>query len=127
VFVEPEALVGVEAARRAFEEDVLAAKMAKYHHDAAATFYGWHDIWKEPAFQDWNLEKDLAGIACPLLLIQCAGDEYGTVRQLDAIEAGVSGHVDRVWLEDCGHSPHLDQPESVTDAVVRFVQSYTFP
>jgi pimeloyl-ACP methyl ester carboxylesterase len=125
VFVEKEALTGVEAARKAFEEDALAEKMARHHHDAAATFYGWHDHWKNPAFQDWNLEEDLTGIECPLLLIQCAGDEYGTARQLDAVEAAVVGPVEQVWLEDCGHSAHLDQPETVAEAVVGFVRSHT--
>ena len=123
VFVEEEAIIGVDAARRAFEEDVLAAKMAKHHHDAAATFYSWHDIWKSPGFRDWNLEGDIAGIECPLLLIQCAGDEYGTSRQLDAVEAAVAGPVERVWLEDCGHSAHLDQPDAVAAAVIQFVKS----
>ena len=125
VFVEEEALIGVDAARKAFEDDVLEEKMARHHHDAAATFYGWHDIWKDPSFQDWNLEDDIAGIECPLLLIQCAGDEYGTVRQLDAVEAAVSVPVERVWLEDCGHSAHLDQPEAVAAAVIAFVRSHS--
>lgn len=124
VFVEEEVLIGVDAARKAFEEDELAAKMAKHHHDAAATFYGWHDIWKHPGFRDWNLEADITGIECPLMLIQCAGDEYGTVHQLDAVEAAVSGPVERVWLEDCGHSAHLDQPEAVAEAVVGFVRQH---
>ncbi len=125
VFVEDEVLIGVEAARKAFEEDGLAEKMAKHHHDPAATFYGWHDIWKDAAFQDWNLESDLVGIKCPLLLIQCAGDEYGTARQLDAVEAAVDGPVERVWLEDCGHSAHLDQPKVVAAAVAGFVRQHT--
>lgn len=123
VFVEEECLIGVDAARRAFEEDVLAEKMAKHHHDAAGTFYGWHDIWRNPDFRDWNLEGDITGVECPLLLIQCAGDEYGTVRQLDAVEAAVAGPVERVWLDDCGHSAHLDQPEAVAAAVIDFVRA----
>lgn len=122
VFVEPEALNGAEAALAAFRDSDMATKMAKYHRDPAHTFHGWHDVWKSPAFRRWNIEGALAGIDCPLLLIQGAEDEYGTVAQLDAIEAGVVGDVERLWLTDCGHSPHLDRPDDVVAVTADFIR-----
>lgn len=122
VFVEEESLTGAEAARRAFEETDLVEKMAGYHHDPSGTFYGWYDVWQSPDFHGWNIEGVLEAIDCPLLVIQGADDQYGTVAQLDAIEAGVSGTVETMWLEDCGHSPHLDRPTEVEEAIVRFVE-----
>lgn len=127
VFVEEESLAGGEAARRAFEETELAEKMARYHHDPSATFYGWYDVWQSPGFKDWNIEGVLETIECPLLVIQGADDQYGTVAQLEAIEAGTSGTIERIWMENCGHSPHLDRPTEVEQATVRFVQRVLRP
>lgn len=121
VFVERRSLEGIAAAGEAFTGSDLEERMGKYHRDPRRTFYGWHDLWMSPGFADWNIEDVLPGIEAPLLLIQCQGDEYGTVAQLDAITAAVTGPVDRLWLGDCGHSPHLDQPEEVARAVVGFL------
>ena len=55
----------------------------------------------------------------PTLLIQGADDPYGTLEQLDRIEA----RVHRPASGSCvpgGHSPHLDEPAAVTEAIARF-------
>jgi pimeloyl-ACP methyl ester carboxylesterase len=124
VFVEPESVAGIDAARREFEETDMAERMQRYHHDPAATFHGWHGTWMSPAFRDWNIEGLLGGITCPLLLIQGADDRYGTEAQLTAIERAVPGPVRRLWLAGCGHSPHLERTEEVIRAVVEFVDRF---
>ena len=43
-----------------------------------------------PSFRDWDITDVLPEITCPLLLIQGEHDQYGTMAQLDAIEARVS-------------------------------------
>lgn len=121
VFVEPESIAEIEAARVRFETTDLPERMTRHHRDPVATFYGWNDIWLDPGFRDWNIEDRLPLVDCPTLLIQGRDDEYGTLAQIDAIEAGISGPVERLILEDCGHSPHLAQPERVLEAVTRFV------
>lgn len=123
VFVEPESIIGIEAARVRFETTDLAERMARYHLDPHATFRGWNAIWLDPAFRDWNIEDLLPGIKCPTLLIQGVDDEYGTLAQLDAIERGVAGPAERLVLEDCGHSPHLAQPGRVLQATTGFVSA----
>ena len=42
---------------------------------------------------DWNIEDVLPEVDAPVLAIQGDADEYGTLAQLDAIEAGVRGTV----------------------------------
>lgn len=121
VFVEPEAQRAAAALEESFLTGDMAEKMSRYHRDPAATFYGWFDIWRSPGFRDWNIEHVLAGIACPVLVIQGADDEYGTIAQVEAVESGIPGPVQRLWLEDCGHSPHRDQPDRVRSAIVDFV------
>lgn len=121
VFVEAEAIAGIQLAREQFETTDLPQRMAKYHRDPEATFRAWNDIWLDPAFRNWNIEASLPGIECPVLLIQGNDDEYGTGAQLDAIEDGLAGSVERLVLADCGHSPHISQPDLVVEATARFV------
>ena len=121
VFVEPESVAGIEAARVQFETTDLAERMARHHHDPNSTFRGWNDIWLDPEFRNWNIEDSLPGVMCPTLLIQGLDDEYGTLAQLDAIEKGLAGPSERLVLDDCGHSPHLAQPDNVLRATTRFV------
>jgi pimeloyl-ACP methyl ester carboxylesterase len=125
VFVEDESIAGIEASRLEYETTDLPSRLERHHRDVEATFRGWNDIWLSPAFRHWNIESYLAGIECPLLAVQGVDDEYGTLAQLDAIERGVAGRVERVVLERCGHSPYLDQPDLTLDAVSAFVDSLT--
>ena len=41
-----------------------------------------------------------------MLVVQGDADPYGTTAQLDAIEAGVAGSVERLLVPDTGHAPH---------------------
>lgn len=122
VFVEPESIAGIEAALERFETTDLPERMARHHLDPYSTFHAWNDIWLDPGFRDWNIEGFLPGIDCPTLLVQGLDDEYGTLSQLDAIERGVNGRVQRLLLDNCGHSPHLAQPARVLEATARFIE-----
>jgi pimeloyl-ACP methyl ester carboxylesterase len=123
VFVEPLSIASIARAREQYETTDLRARLSRHHRDVDAAFRGWNDIWLAPAFRGWNIEASLAGIACPLLLIQGRDDEYGTLAQLDAIEARVRDRVERVVLDDCGHSPHRDQPDATLATIRRFIEA----
>lgn len=123
VFTEVEGLNTIGAVRASFPGSGMSTKMSKYHVDPEATFYGWADVWLKPEFRTWNLEEYLPEIGCPVLLIQCDEDEYGSLRQLDAIESQVGGPIERLLISGSGHSPHLIDAEAVTAAVVRFVSA----
>lgn len=122
VFVESDGLASVRSVRASFPGSEMAEKMAKYHTNAEATFRGWAEIWLNPAFRIWNIEEYLGGIHCPVLLIQCHDDEYGSSAQLNAIESGVSGPVERLILPGASHSAHLEHPEVVTARVTEFIE-----
>ncbi|MFI1012558.1 alpha/beta fold hydrolase [Streptomyces sp. NPDC020965] len=121
VFVEPETLAGVAAAGTSYRDGPLARRLAGFHDDPDATFHSWADVWLSPAFREWNIEDRLPAIDDPVLVIQGEHDQYGTVRQLRAIEEGVGGPVRRVEIAECGHSPHLERPAETREAVVRFL------
>jgi pimeloyl-ACP methyl ester carboxylesterase len=121
VCVEEESIAGIEAARETFSTTDLRDRMAKHHDDAEATFRQWNDTWRSREFRDWNIEDVLPAISVPILVVQGSADQYGTVAQVDAIERGASGGVERVVLEGCGHSPHLENGPETLRAVTHFL------
>jgi pimeloyl-ACP methyl ester carboxylesterase len=122
VLVEPETIRSIATIRDAFPGSGLPDKMAKYHAEPKTTFRGWADIWLAPSFRNWNIETYLGGVTCPTLVIQGEADEYGTVRQLDAIDTGLGAPARRLMVPGAGHSPQLSHSDLVTDAVVDFVK-----
>jgi pimeloyl-ACP methyl ester carboxylesterase len=121
VFVEETGIVSVEQARITYASGDLRQRLARYHGDVDGAFRGWCDAWLDPAFRAWTIEEFLLGVTCPVLAIQGAEDEYGTLTQLDAIEHGVTGPCDRLVLANCKHSPHRDQEAAVLRAMMDFV------
>jgi pimeloyl-ACP methyl ester carboxylesterase len=121
VFVEPETIAGIEAARDLFASSDMADRLGRYHADPVATFRGWNDVWLSPPFLDWTIEERLPAITAPVLLVQGTDDDYGTFAQLDAIERGVSGPTERFEVDGAGHSPHIDAREEVVGAIAAFV------
>ena len=121
VFVEDCTIEAIAAAREAYATTDLPAKMARHHRDADATFRGWNDIWLAPEFRSWNIEERLAAITVPVLVVQGTADPYGTLAQVDAIEHGVRGPVERLVLPGIGHAPHLEAPAATVEAVAAFV------
>ena len=89
VFVEAVGIEGIEAARVAFHDGDLRARLERHHDDVDATFRGWNDIWLAPEFRDWNIEEYLPAVSAPVLVVQGDRDQYGTLAQVDAIERGV--------------------------------------
>lgn len=123
VFNEDVCVRAIEAAKSAFETTDLKDKLARYHDDPAGAFMLWNQVWLAPSFLNWNIEEYLPGISCPVLALQGADDEYGTVAQIEAIARGVGGPSRTGLLENCRHSPHRDQPEETLRRLVDFVES----
>jgi pimeloyl-ACP methyl ester carboxylesterase len=110
----------IAEAKRAYETGDLRAKLAKYHAHVDSAFLGWNGAWLAPGFQAWNIEHFIDRWRVPALLIQGADDQYGTLKQIRAIEARSPAPVANLILDACRHSPQIDQPQATLDAVVRF-------
>lgn len=119
-FTEPMGLAAIARARDAFATGDLAARMAPHHRDAGHTFRGWNDVWLSPGFRDWDVGDVIDYLRVPVLAVQGRQDEYGTLAQIDTLEARSYAPVDRLILDDCRHAPHRDQPEAVLAAVADF-------
>jgi pimeloyl-ACP methyl ester carboxylesterase len=123
VFCEDVTVRSIAAAGERYREGPLRAALERHHGaNVDVAFWGWNGAWLDPAFRAWNIEEYLPAIDAPVLLVQGEDDEYGTVRQLDAIAAGCGGRVERVLLAGCGHAPHRDQPERVLKEMAAFIR-----
>jgi pimeloyl-ACP methyl ester carboxylesterase len=110
----------IAAAKHTYETTDWRKRLGRYHADPDGAFRGWCDIWLDPGFRQWNIEDLVARIHCPLLAIQGHDDEYATMEQIERI-ARLVPDTELLKLQDCGHSPHRDQPGAVIAAAVRFI------
>ena len=120
VVVEDVTVAEITETRRRYVEGDLRERMARHHDDVDAAFWGWCDVWLDPEFRGWSLEADAERVSAPALLIQGRDDPYGTLDQLDRIEARVRGPVER-FVVPGGHSPHLEAPDEVLAAIGAFI------
>jgi len=124
VFVEDLSIEGIVAAKVDYENGSLRSSLERYHGvNVENTFRGWNDVWLSPDFRSWNIESFLANIEVPVLLFQGKNDEYGTLKQVEAIKHRCGGRVQTVILEDCGHDPHREFPERVLNDTAAFLKN----
>lgn len=122
VFVEEICIASITAFRDAYPGSEARSKLLRRHDDADSTVRGWTDVWLHPDFRRWNIQDVLPGVCVPSLVIQGTADEYGTIAQVEAVCAGISGPATPLLLPQVGHAPHRDQPELVLQAMTRFVR-----
>ncbi|MDB5957968.1 alpha/beta hydrolase [Ramlibacter sp.] len=120
IMVEEVSVRSIAQVREAYLHTDLKQRLARHHDDVDSAFWGWNDIWLDPAFRDWAIEEEIAAIRCPVLAIQGLDDEYGTLEQIRGIARRVP-QTRLLELSECGHSPHRDRAEVVIAAVTRFV------
>lgn len=124
IVVEDVSIASIANAKRAYETTDLRERLAKYHADVDSAFWGWNDVWLDPAFRDWRIVERLSAIRCPILAVQGRDDEYGTLAQIEGIRAAAR-NAELLVFDDCGHAPHRDHPEALTAAVQRFVERHS--
>jgi pimeloyl-ACP methyl ester carboxylesterase len=125
LFTEEMGLASIAEARRAYETGDLRAKLAKYHAHVDSAFWGWNRAWLDPGFKAWNIEDAVSRWRVPALIIQGADDQYGTLKQVRAIEARSPAPVTSLILEACRHLPQIDQPQATLGAIVGFCPGIT--
>ncbi len=122
LFVEPVCTDAIAEIARRYEAPGLREQLGRYHDDVDGAFRHWTAVWLSDAFAAWTIEKEVAAIRCPILAIQGENDQYGTMRQLDRV-AELQPAAQLLRLPDCRHSPHLDRPDEVVEAVAAFCRS----
>jgi pimeloyl-ACP methyl ester carboxylesterase len=124
--VEEVSVQSIAKAKAAYENTDLRERLSRYHSDVDSAFWGWNRIWLAPEFRNWSIETELSTLTCPVLAIQGIQDEYGTLAQIRDIQRHVA-HTQLLELADCGHAPHRDQPQALTQACLTFFQSHLSP
>ena len=120
VMVEDVSIASIEQAKLAFESGDLRSRLARFHVDVDVAFWQWCDVWLSDAFRSFNIRELCRQIQDPVLAIQGRDDVYGTLEQIHQIQPmGIMAHL---VLERCGHSPHRDQREQVTAAIMAFLR-----
>jgi pimeloyl-ACP methyl ester carboxylesterase len=120
-FVEDLSIRSIETAKAAYEQGDLRERLKRYHGDNAdSAFYLWNAAWLDSGSRNWRLDERLAHIRVPILLVQGLNDQYGTTAQIAVAEQETYCPVETLLLDNCRHSPHLDQPEATLDATAEF-------
>ncbi len=122
IMVEDVSVASIAQAKLAYENTDLRQRLARYHSDVDSAFWGWNHVWLSPEFRNWSIEQELSTITCPVLAIQGMDDEYGTLAQIRNIQHHIP-HTQWLELAHCGHSPHRDQPQALTQGCVHFFRN----
>ena len=132
VIVEDVSIASIRQAKTAFETGDLRARLLPYHADVDGAFWQWNDVWLSDGFRNFDIREACRTITAPVMAIQGMDDPYGTMFQIDEIarmiDARASQSCDekRVFLQkfdNCGHSPHRDQPERTTQVIADFLRN----
>lgn len=126
VFVEDITLAGIRSAQDAYATTDLKARLARHHGDKVeALFTAWTGTWLRPEFKSWNIEAFLERIACPALTIYGEKDEYGSLRQAEAIASKISAYSEKLVIPGTGHTPHKEAREATLSAAAAFIDRAT--
>ena len=123
-FTEDMGITQINTAKHAFETTDLPEKLGKYHRDAENAFYGWNQSWLHPDFLSWDVQGVIEKITTPILAIQGVDDQYGTLHQIESIKLRARVSVSVEVLQDCKHSPHLEHPTKLVDAIKTFSMAF---
>lgn len=125
VMVEAISQQSIARIAETYERTDLRNRLSRHHAHVDDAFLGWSRIWLDPRFRTWSLGAECARLAVPTLLIQGEDDEYGTLAQLDAIEAVAPLKPVRLVLARCGHAPWRDREADMMTAIQGFAAGLT--
>jgi pimeloyl-ACP methyl ester carboxylesterase len=121
--VEDISVKSIAEIKTAYETTDLKAKLARWHNDVDNAFYGWNGAWLDPQFRSWDISEYLAYIRVPVMVLQGADDQYGTMRQVEIAQEECYCPVDLKVILGAGHSPHREAPGATLDAIAEFAEA----
>lgn len=116
-------LAGIREAVERYQTTDLPERLARYHGDRTdLLFRAWSETWlRESCHQNMDFSRWLAGIDCPALIVQGKDDQYGVPEQVTDICAGIGDNAQPVYIEKCGHVPHLETPDATLELLTGFI------
>ena len=119
-FTENSGIASIAKAKQAYETGDLRGKLARWHADVDNAFKGWNGAWLDPDFRRWDITEHLAYIRVPMLIVQGADDQYGTVKQIEMAEQECYCPVEVALLPGAKHAPQREVPEVTLKDHLRF-------
>ena len=120
-FTERMGLAEIRRARDEFAAGTLREKLARWHSDVDGAFRSWVGPWLDPDFETWDITEVLGYIRVPILVVQGAQDEYGTLKQVEAVREECFCPVEVAIVADARHSPYRDAPQTTLAAAAGFI------
>lgn len=125
IFVDEMTRAGMAKVDGQWAKGVLPRYLEPFHGDRAEPMVqAWLTHWRSAWERGWRVDKHLDGVTAPLLAIQGSDDAYGLPAQLDGIVDAVSGPVEKLFIEDCGHIPHQQMPDLILETTVDFLRRH---
>jgi pimeloyl-ACP methyl ester carboxylesterase len=107
-----------------FENGDLKVRLMRYHGGKTGPlFRRLVDAWTAEGVASFGLESYVARIRCRVLTIQGSEDEFFSKAQIEALSVLCKAPIQTLYLRDCGHAPHHQQPKPLVAAVAGFVNS----
>jgi pimeloyl-ACP methyl ester carboxylesterase len=120
-FTEPMGLAEIRRTRDEFAAGPLRERLGRWHADVDYAFRSWVEAWLDPDFEKWDITDSLGYIRVPILVVQGADDEHGTIRQVEAAREECFCPVETVVLPGARHSLYRDAPEATLEATADFI------
>src|SRR3984893_17743006 len=120
-FTEDMGLAEIERAGEAFASSPFRENLKRWHADVDCAFRSWSEPWLDPEFRKWDITEALGYIRVPILVVQGADDQYGTLKQVEAAEQECFCPVEAAVLPNVRHAPFREAPELALKIVVDFI------
>jgi pimeloyl-ACP methyl ester carboxylesterase len=119
-FTEDMGIAEIARAKAAYDKGDLRERLARWHADVDNAFNGWSGAWLDPQFRNWDITDVLAYIRVPILIVQGAHDQYGTVKQIEVAQEECYCPVDVALIPAARHAPHREAAEATLKVVSEF-------
>jgi pimeloyl-ACP methyl ester carboxylesterase len=120
-FTEDMGIAEIARANAAFANGDFRDKLKRWHADVDSAFRSWSEPWLHPDFRKWDITEELTYIRVPILIVQGADDQYGTLRQLDVAKDECFCPVETAVLPGVRHAPHREASEQTLKVAVDFI------
>ncbi len=120
-FTEDMGIAQIRRTKEEYETGNLREKLQRWHDNVDSAFYSWNRPWLDPEFRAWDITEALGYIRVPILIVQGADDQYGTVKQIEVAQQECYCPVETAILPGVRHSPHRDAPALTLKTVAAFI------
>jgi pimeloyl-ACP methyl ester carboxylesterase len=120
-FTEEMGLAQIRRTSEEYESGDLRDRLKRWHDDVDSAFFSWSGPWLNPEFRAWDITEALGYIRVPILILQGADDQYGTIKQVEAAERECYCPVETAVLPGVRHSPHRDAPQATLQTAAAFI------